>query len=941
MVWGCGAMGWGQNCTITVSPSSLVFCGSGEVSVSVPSASNTRYTWEIDGVPSTETTNVLLIPFVKDDTKSVKVTVTDTLMMVSCTGDTMLSATVHPNPTLEKVKVDNVTCNGYTTGFIQVMASDGASPYNYQLGTTMNTDGKFSNLKADTYAVSVSDANGCTATLTDIVVSEPPILELTPMHTDASCGDNGTITITPAGGNGGGNVNQYKYFYKKGTGTTYQENTGNVIKDLSSGDYYVKIQDAEGCESTVSFVKVDASPGPMIAIPTLQIMPVKCNGESNGSFVAIASGGGGNYTFSVLPDNGTKQASGNTLQVTNLPAGNYTVAVQAGACPTTDSENVTIDAPPVLTGGSAVGVAPTSCNGKGSITLSGTAGGNGGYMYSIATPPTPNSFQSGKTFSNVASGSYTITVKDVKGCTTTLTATVGPAPGGITLGVPEIVDAKCVPPNSGEAKIPITGNTASLTIKLDGTPQTLILNNGKIELSNLAPKTGLNKYQLVALTPVCSDTITFEVPKTPSPTATTISTPANCSNLSSGSATASALPLGPDYKFVWNTGAMGPVLSVVPPSTYTVTVTNTTTGCTVTATATVGQDNNLSNLIQIGVGPSNIVCQNEAVTLVVQQPQPQPDLTKWNYSWAPSGAGTFNIAANTVTSGTFTYTVTLTSKSNAQCTGTSTASYTVKPRPAPTGATLQYCFGDTSYQLAPTTLPIPPFTTQWKKGSTLLGTTLQQTITQQGTYTVEINKDNCIGSADFNITSKGDLPTQKTIFHKSPSTNHLLIYPQSGLCYQWLRKLKTPVNSPYDPIAGETQQYYFVGKAYDTAYDYFVRVGLPSPACPLGDCYHEIKLREDAPIIPDDPTSFSVRVAPNPNDGAFALEMEGLERGPVDVQIFDVMGHLVESRREAPTESVFTMPFRLDDRLASGVYYLRLYDQGGSLLTVRPMVVVR
>ncbi len=75
-------------------------------------------------------------------------------------------------------KVNNV-CHSGATGTIKVTAAGGISGYSYAIisGTTTNatgaSTGNFTGLAAGTYSIRVTDANGCTAVLSGIIITEP------------------------------------------------------------------------------------------------------------------------------------------------------------------------------------------------------------------------------------------------------------------------------------------------------------------------------------------------------------------------------------------------------------------------------------------------------------------------------------------------------------------------------------------------------------------------------------------------------------------------------------------------------------------------------------------------------------------------------------------------------------------------------------------------
>jgi hypothetical protein len=135
---------------------------------------------------------------------------------------------------------------------------------------------------------------------------------------------------------------------------------------------------------------------------------VSCNGGSNGTATLAVSGGTTPYTFA--------WSNGATSQnLSNLPAGTYTVTVtSASGCTGTASRIVT--QPTAITTNFSV---TNTSNGQNNGAINLTPGGgtpNYTYLWS-------NGF-TGQDPSNLAPGTYSVTVTDANGCTKTGSATV-------------------------------------------------------------------------------------------------------------------------------------------------------------------------------------------------------------------------------------------------------------------------------------------------------------------------------------------------------------------------------------------------------------------------------------------------------------------------------------------------------------------------------------
>jgi hypothetical protein len=153
----------------------------------------------------------------------------------------------------------NITCNGANNGTINITASGGTPGYTY-LWSDGSTDEDRSGLAPGTYTVTVTDANGCTGTRTEII-SQPPVLNVTVVSTGPSCppGSNppvnsdGQITVTATGGTAAYNVSWTGPVSGNPAGNEILVSGGNyTISNLPAGTYAITVVDVNGCTATVN-----------------------------------------------------------------------------------------------------------------------------------------------------------------------------------------------------------------------------------------------------------------------------------------------------------------------------------------------------------------------------------------------------------------------------------------------------------------------------------------------------------------------------------------------------------------------------------------------------------------------------------------------------------------------------------------------------------------
>lgn len=205
-----------------------------------------------------------------------------------------------------------------------------------------------------------------------------------------------------------------------------------------TGTYTVTVGDANGCTSVATYTVTGPATG--LSITETHVHPT-CAGN-NGSVDITVTGGTPPYTY--IWNNGAT-----TQDLTNVGAGSHTVTV-------TDSTGCTISICVVLTPANPIqlsmSTSATSCSGgnNGSASVA-ASGGTTPYTYNWNTGATTSAV------SNLAAGTYTVTVTDGAGCTASISkAVLGPVP--ITVTLDSTVNA--TNGANGAAYISVSGGTA-------------------------------------------------------------------------------------------------------------------------------------------------------------------------------------------------------------------------------------------------------------------------------------------------------------------------------------------------------------------------------------------------------------------------------------------------------------------------------------------------
>ena len=133
--------------------------------------------------------------------------------------------------------IDN-TCNGDCDGFATVLGSGGVEPYTFSWSDPGSQSGiTATNLCAGEYAVTVSDINECSSTVS-VTISEPSPITISSSVTNALAGNcDGTVGVNVSGG-----TPPYYYSWDDPANQYSASATG-----LCPGAYTLTIWDAENC----------------------------------------------------------------------------------------------------------------------------------------------------------------------------------------------------------------------------------------------------------------------------------------------------------------------------------------------------------------------------------------------------------------------------------------------------------------------------------------------------------------------------------------------------------------------------------------------------------------------------------------------------------------------------------------------------------------------
>ena len=387
-----------------------------------------------------------------------------------CVGeDFTVTVTINPNPLVDASYLGNTTlCLGEsrTLNGVGMSYQSTVFTYDWSIDPSSVGSGTFDDDEAQNPVFTATQAGavtinfivtevltGCQSLVKQLTFDVSTGPQLTVASTAVTCfgGADGTATVTATGGEA-----PYTYLWNNGATTA-------TITGLTAGNYSVAVTDANGCTRS-QYVNVYA-PSTALALMVNSVTDVSCNGGNNGTVQVTGTGGGaapvqgfvlvdgiigdlalvqgGNWNIynnvgnnpvvfdkvqeeefnpNVIPTYSYSldgvDYSNTSGQFTGLAAGIYTVYVKDdNGCIYYTS--VTIGQAAALSA-TIVPVQP-SCtsapDGSATVTLNG---GVAPFTYSWNTTP----IQTAATASNLSAGSYTVSITDANGCSTSASVTL-------------------------------------------------------------------------------------------------------------------------------------------------------------------------------------------------------------------------------------------------------------------------------------------------------------------------------------------------------------------------------------------------------------------------------------------------------------------------------------------------------------------------------------
>jgi PKD repeat protein len=397
---------------------------------------------------------------------------------ISCSAGLGIGNDYYLTMTMPGATTPTITPSGPTTfcaGGSVTLTSSASTSYLWSPGGA--TTQAINVTTSGSYTVTAGNVNGCGAAsaATPVTVNAAPTVNITGNPTTCS-----SDTLTANATAGSGSITGYQWQLNS---VNIPSATGSTYIASSTGNYTVIVTNSNGCSTTSAIFNVTASTGPTVNITgnTSQCVSDTLTANATGALAY-------QWQLNSVDING---ATNSTYVATT--SGDYTVTVTgSGGCTSTSSVySITVNAAPTV---SITGINYACSGNSQTLNASATAGsgtitGYQWYESSVALTGETNS-----TYSATAAGSYTVTVFNSNGCSTTsapFSFTVANNPtasitgtASICSGAPTLLTANATAGSGSiigyqwqESNIDIAGETNTTYSATTGGSYTVIVTN--------------------------------------------------------------------------------------------------------------------------------------------------------------------------------------------------------------------------------------------------------------------------------------------------------------------------------------------------------------------------------------------------------------------------------------------------------------------------------
>lgn len=845
------------------------------------------------------------------------------------------------------------SCLNELNGTASASATGGTGSFVYAW-SNLGAGSSITDLSPGIFAVTATDANGCTATESIVVPGAPfPSLAVDNIvQPDCLNQPTGTAQVSASGGTG-----SISYLWNDPA----QQNNATAT-GLLPGTYQVTATDQNGCSATTS-VLIEAPASFLVNVGSLA--SPSCFGAANGSASVAVQGGSGNFSY--LWNDPLGQ---NTEQASNLAAGSYLVSITDNESGCSSTLPVTLPDPELLSL-NTVGSTPVSCAGDANGTATVAAlGGTGAYTYLWSDPAAQNTPQA----TGLLAGTYQVSVTDANGCTATTTVEVADVPV-LEASISEFTAPLCFGQTNGTATAVAVGGSGSYTFEW---------NDPSLQTTSTATNLAPGNYTVtIRDANNCSTSAAVSIPARPDIVIeVTEQTDPACAGQSNGSLSATASGGTGALTYLWSTGQMTPNIDNLPAGNYTLNVTDAN-GCVQSVDLSL-QDADALSLVSANTTQTTCYSGADATIAVVIQ----GGTGSYTYLWSDPAAqttatatglarGDYALTATDANGCTFTADFSVTSAgqqifinplvSNASCEGATNATISLSASGGAGNFSFAWAGGQTGSSLAgvsagdytvvatdgagctetatitvsegaPFRINVGPadtllcegellfidftdtdYTVQWTSLSGFFSAAKLTALDQTDTYFVAVtNAQGCVAHDTISV----DVATE--------ALQAFFIIPTDVVVGQEVVALEGSW-----PVPGQVNWFFptdsvqFLRQEGDQYFFQFTTVGEVrlSMQSVLGSCEDwitkVITVHADSTTIPglnpEQPDILSVVIAPNPNSGNFSVSV--LLSAPKDVVlgIYDING-VRQDRRILQGQSSYTENYSLTGQ--PGTYYL-------------------